>query len=203
MSVGPISRYNYAVLMRVVDTAGRAVEIPHLDIRPRLVSTISADAREYSPSKADNWSRISWRYLGTGRHWWVIADHSDVVDPFRDLSPHQNIQFLSQLSAAVLAGEQTQMTVNLPKKLSRGMSVTVESLDPAAPVSVTLSILTVDEDTGIVTFPPTTFPTGGVPTALSRISHRITAQVRLRIPAPSRVLFTSLDFSDPLNTLVE
>lgn len=203
MSLSTNSRFRFTVSVRRIDIQGRIVEPLHFDIRPRLVRKNSADNREIVPSSSDTWSRIAWRTLGDGRLYWIIADMSNVVDPFADLHPKETLDFLTQLSAGLGAGTQTQITTSDPRRVTRGMKLRIEDLDPANLISVDVVVLTTNLTTGVVTFSPTDVPAPGIPSALSRVSRLALEDVRLTTPSISRAVFESLDFNDPLQTLVD
>src|SRR4029077_167672 len=130
MSIGLTSRNNYSAIMRVVNAANFLVEKEHLDIRPTLVSIKFADNQQFSPSQTDNWSRIAWRKLGNGRYYWIIADFSQIVDPFSELSPIVKNQYITQLTTDVPAGIVNSIVVADPKRISMSMLLFVENLDP-------------------------------------------------------------------------
>lgn len=204
MSVGRESRYNYAAIMRVTDSAGFLVEREHLDIRPTLVNIVHADNREYVPSPNDNWSRIAWRKLGDGRRWWIIADYSQIVDPFTELRPVEKTKYVTQLAADIPATSSiTEFQVNHPTKVNRGDMLRIEDLDIAHQVSMDVAVLSVNETAGTVQVSPVTSPAGGIPAALSRVSRIYKEQLRIIVPSAHRAFFEALNFGNPLNVLVE
>lgn len=204
MSVGRESRYNYAPTIRVTDAAGFLVERLHLDIRPQLVNVIHPDNVEYTPSENDTWSRIGWRKLGNGRRWWIIADFSQVIDPFKELKPTTKYKYVTQLSVNVPAASTiTSITVTNAKKVKRGDSLRLEDLDQAHLVSLDVFVLAVNETTNVVTLSPIATPAGGIPFALSRVSRIYKDTLRLVIPSANRAFFEALNFGNPLNVLTE
>ena len=204
MSVGDKSRYNYSAKIRVVNSAGYLIEREHLDLRPRLQRTLHSSNIQYPTNKTDNWSRISWRMLGNGRFWWIIADYSQIIDPLSELYPEEKTRYLTQLDANLLAGERTSAIVKQTKRIKRGMVLRIEDLDPGGAMnSVDVSVLTVNATTGEITFPPITVPGGGVPSLLSRVSEVYESAVLLTIPAADKALFQAMDFGNPLNVLVD
>ncbi len=202
MSVSNISRYNHTVLIRSVNGVGEPAELDHMDIVPPLVKIKAQDNHEYIPAVNDNWSRIAWRTLGDGRHWWIIAEHSDVVDPWTDLLSKQRIQYVAQLTADVSVGVINQITVDRPKRITRGTVYRVENLDPDSLVHYDVSVLSVNNDTGVIEVTPFTVATA-IPAELSRVSLLKRDGVSLTVPNIQRVLFEALDFSSSLVTLVE
>lgn len=204
MSVGPVSRYNYAATIQVVDASGQLVEREHLDIRPPLQNVVHPDSQEFTPNEKDNWSRIGWRKLGDGRYWWIIADYSQILDPFAELRPQEKTKYLTRLSANVPAATTiTSITVSRVKEVKRGDFLRIEDLDIAHAVSFDVVVQTTNDTTGVVTFAPVVSPAGGVPSALSRVSKVYKENVRLIIPSPHRAFFEALNFTNPLNILTE
>lgn len=201
MSVGNTSRYNYSVLVQVVNSSGYLSEREHLDIRPTLTRTQHADNLQVVPTSSDTWSRVAHRMLGDGRHYWIIADYSGVIDPLSELKPEVKTKYLAQLTVDVPTGSVNKITVNTPKAVKRGMKIRVEDLDPGNRVIVELNVLYTNETTGEVSVTPFTSP--GIPAALSRVSVLYEQGVNLSVPDIHRALFQALDFHNPLNTLTE
>jgi hypothetical protein len=188
--------------MRNVDAAGRSIEHDYLDIRPSLVQTVHPDNTEYVPSPGDNWSRIAWKKLGNGRHYWIIADYSSIVDPLSELQPETKTRYVAQLTYPVQSGE-TQIRVDSVRRICRGMLLQLQDL---APLGATLegSVLGVDSTNNIVTFstPLLASPPVLIQPQLSRVSELYQEDVRLVIPSPHRALFEALNFTNAFNTLV-
>ncbi len=203
MSIGKESRYNYAVRIRRTNGAGVLIEHERFDLRPTLTRTDFNDNVEYVPLDGDSWSRVSWKTLGNGRYWWIIADYSQVVDPFSELFPQTKTRYVTQLIVDLPVGTTTEITVGRPKDIQRGMRLRVEDLNPANPVSVEMYVLGVNNDTGVVTISPVDVPVGGIPALLSRVSELYEKKPVLQVPTISRALFQALDFDNPLNILVE
>ena len=141
--IGRDSRYNYAATMLVTDAAGFLTEKPHLDIRPQLQNIINVDNQEYIPSPNDTWSRIAWRKLGHGRHWWIIADFSQTIDPFLELRPIRKTKYVTQLTVDIpgITNIITQITVADARKVKRGDVILVEDLTQTNLVSVELAVI--------------------------------------------------------------
>jgi len=204
MTIGRESRYNYSAIMRVTDAAGFLVEREHLDIRQTLVNIIHADNQEYTPSDKDTWSRIAWRKLGDGRRWWIIADYSQILDPFTELRSPVKYKYVTQLTANIAGSTSiSQFTVAHPKKVRRGDVLKLEDLNVTNLVSMEVPVLSVNETTGVVQCSPVQSPATGIPFTLSRVSRVYRDQVRLIVPSPNRALFDALNFGNPINTLVE
>ena len=194
------SRFRHTPVIRMVDANGSLLEYQHNDLRQRLTKGSPSSSREYSPTSSDTWSRIAWKFLGDGRHYWIIADLSDIIDPFGDLHPKETLDFLSRLSSDLSAGTASSITVDDPTRFNRGMLIRIEDLDLGNLVSVDVSVLSVDNSTGVITFSPTTVP--DIPALLSRVSRIVPEQVRLNVPSYSKAIFEALDFDDTSQTLV-
>lgn len=200
MSIGLESRNQYAAIIRTVNNAGALIEPDHLDIRPTLVAIVYPDNQQVIPQQTDNWSRLAWQKLGDGRRWWIIADASQVIDPFLDLSPQQQTNAITQLAVNVPAGHITQITVKSTTPLSRGMTLFVEDLNPANRVNFTTTVLDYNATTRVVNIQGVTAP--AIPFALSRISQIVTQGVSLVCPSVQRAFFEFQQFSNPLNVLI-
>lgn len=202
--IGSLSRYNYSSIVQVIDSTGQLAEREHPDIRPQLQNIVHSDNQEYTPSDTDNWSRIGWRKLGDGKHWWIIADYSEVIDPFTELRSQERLKYATQLSvAAPVATMITEITVVRPKEVRRGDVLRIEDLDPAHAVSFDVTVLSTNETLGTVQFAPTMTPAGGVPILLSRVSRVYRDNIRLVVPSVHRAYFEAMNFTNPLNTLTE
>jgi nucleoid-associated protein YgaU len=79
------SRLNLVDAVQLTDpVTGKVSQPAYVDLRQRVVG-YSADDRVMTVSSALHWSHIGLSYLGDARNWWVIADLSNVVDPFSEL----------------------------------------------------------------------------------------------------------------------
>ncbi len=85
MTIPKHSRWNRATQIVVKDTLGNDVRKPYLlPIRPyRRVSY--PDNRVYRLQRGDTWSRLSFRFFGDDKLWWILTDFNRIVDPFREL----------------------------------------------------------------------------------------------------------------------
>jgi hypothetical protein len=76
------SRLNLAPIIEYVDpVSGKLLRHHYVDIRDR-VTTTSDDDMFSTSTDARQWPHLGLQYLGDARNWWVIADLSNVVDPF-------------------------------------------------------------------------------------------------------------------------
>lgn len=202
MSVSRTSRNNYAAVIRIVNAAGELVEREHLDLRPSIVTTRLPDNSEVTPAPSDNWSRISWRMLGDGQFWWIIADWSKVVDPFQDLRPSLKTKYLAQLGADIPSGGPVaSIQVTRLRDFQRGQKIRIENLDPSNLQSVDTSVIGINGNTSSVVITPIVLSTN-LPAAMSRVSHLISQSAVLTVPSIHTALFNALDFGNSLNTLV-
>ena len=201
--INNLSRYNYAKRVRLLGGTGDLLEYERFDIRPRVVKTQYPDNAELQPSQGDNWSRLAWKSLGDGQLYWVICDFSEVIDPFSELVPEVKARYVTRLGANIAAGSQNTATLINSRGIRRGTVLRFEDLDPTHLVSVDAPVLSVESGSHVVTFSPTTFPVGGVPSTYSRVSIVSRQGVRLVCPSPQRALMQVLDFGNPLNTMEE
>ncbi len=85
MAIGPESRNNLTVVIKVLDSgSGLPLKPPYLDLRPR-VTGFSADDSYHTVTDGQSWANIALDRLGDAKSWWAIADLSGVVDPFTEL----------------------------------------------------------------------------------------------------------------------
>lgn len=204
MSVSQLSPYNYSAIVNVVDLEGNLIEHEHLDIRPRLVRVKHSDNMQYVVKPADNWSRISWKTLGNGRFYWIIADYSGVVDPFKALKKEETIEYVTQLSGSNLnPGTYTQISVVRSKRLSRGMVLRIEDINVVNRLSYDVVVRSV-EGTTVYLDTGFTIPNPKIlAVSTSRVSIVDTKSISLIIPSPNRAFFEALDFGNSLNVLSE
>lgn len=203
MAVYPESRYNYSEVIVTKDANGLPTEKPHLGIRPRLNTEDQSDIRQFVPGPEETWSRIGYARLGDGRRYWVVADYSGIIDPFRDLRKRERLQYVTQLAQPVPAsGIVDQIVVADARRLRAGMKLRVENLDPGNYTSYDVQIVNVvySSNTVVIHQIDTVL---AVPTALSRVSLVYSSGVALRYPDPERVLFDVLDFNNRLSVLQE
>lgn len=61
---------------------------PYVDLLFGLDSQdYSQNLFAYTAKVEDDWHRMAHRFFKNGTLWWVIADLSDIVDPFSELIP--------------------------------------------------------------------------------------------------------------------
>jgi hypothetical protein len=198
------SRSNYCQVIRIVDGNARLVEPEHLTLRPSLAATQHSDNQEFYGDTDFRWSQAAWQRLGSGKRWWIIADYSSIVDPFRDPQTKIVYQAKAQLRAELVGGMTvSSIPVTHPARFAVGDRIVVENLDPATPTRMEAVVQGVNSAHSAVEVIPTRVPAPGIPVALSRVSIRKLEPRRLVCPAPSRAFFECLNFGNPANTLPE
>lgn len=198
MSVPQNSRNNWSALMRVIDSEGNVIEPEHLDIRPHLVDTKHSDNTIVTVQGGENWSRLSWRTLGHGRHWWIIADYTGVVDPFEEIRAREVKKFVAQLTADMSAGPVATFLLTSARRVKRGSRLRVEDL--ATGNSFDLTVISVNVDTGRVVCNATVAP--AITAATSKVSLLLNVPAKAVVPSPQRAFFEALDFGNPMRVLV-
>lgn len=200
----PYSPYNYSAIVRVRGPNGELQEPPHLDIRPSIVRTKFSDNTDYTVAEGDNWSRIAWKMLGTGKLWWVIADFSDVLDPLSEIRIQEKLTYVAQLASPVNVGEVRILQLTDVRKIKKSSVLRVEDLTVGGRDSFDVSVLTIDKSANTVGVAPFEL-TGGspFPSTLSRVSLVKREGTKLVVPSIRRAMFDALDFRNPYNTLTE
>lgn len=83
------SRYNLTPRIRVVSGQGDLVENERVDLpyaRSLVVRSKNVATQDYVVEDGDTWSNIAARaFRGRSDLWWIIAEQSGVIDPFREL----------------------------------------------------------------------------------------------------------------------
>jgi len=91
------SRWESVDMILVIDPATRQ-PLTHVypDLRQRVVAGDSED-RFITPQGFEaQWPQMGIRYLSDAKSWWAIADLSDVVDPFTEISTETELRVPSQ-----------------------------------------------------------------------------------------------------------
>jgi len=79
------SRLQLTTAVQVVDQyTGEPTQPAFMDLRQRVTATDPSD-RFVQATDADSWGTIGLNQLLDARAWWVVADLSDVIDPFTEL----------------------------------------------------------------------------------------------------------------------
>lgn len=203
MTVGQNSRHNHSAIIRTADGAGNLLEHDHLDIRPRVSGTTYVGHTEYKVSDVDTWSRIAWAKLGDSKLWWVIADLSDVVDPYDDLHPEPQLEYRTQLGANYVVGTSTYMQLVKSKGIEMGQLLQIDHLASTA----TMQVQVVAVDTTLhrlaVRVVSSSNLSGGTTllAATSRVSEVQRAERRLIVPNYNQMAMTALDFGNQITKL--
>lgn len=97
------SRWNFTPRIRVVDSQGNLVENERVDLpydRSLVVRSNKALTQDYAVEDGDTWSNIAARaFRGRSDLWWIIAEQSGVIDPFRELQVGRVLKTISFSSA--------------------------------------------------------------------------------------------------------
>jgi hypothetical protein len=89
MSLKDGSRYLMTQIVQVVDPAtGQLLQPAFVDLRER-VSSVASDDKFFVPDASMGWAQVGISYLKDARAWWVVADLSEVIDPFTELLVNQ------------------------------------------------------------------------------------------------------------------
>ena len=84
--IDSVSRNQLTAVVTIVDpVTGEPIAPSYLDLRPRVTDFDPGD-RFITVDQASTWANIALANLGDARHWWAIADLSNVVDPFEELT---------------------------------------------------------------------------------------------------------------------
>jgi nucleoid-associated protein YgaU len=88
--IGKDSRFNATVVLRIVDNAGNQVESARLHLpysRESVINVSPSDLQDYPVQEGDTWHSIAARTLkGRSDLWWIIAEFSNVLDPFKEFA---------------------------------------------------------------------------------------------------------------------
>lgn len=83
------SRFNYSPKIRVINADGTDHENERVHLpypREVVVGVTRPDLAEYVVQAGDTWSNIAARFFrGRSDLWWVIAEFTNVLDPFSEL----------------------------------------------------------------------------------------------------------------------
>ncbi len=103
------SRNSLTSVVRIIDpVTGNLTQPAFLDLRPRVTET-AIDDRFVVADASKMWPHHGLKELGSARHWWVIADLSNVIDPFAELVPGKQLRVPSvhRFLFDILAPDQT------------------------------------------------------------------------------------------------
>lgn len=92
MSIWKNSRNTLTEVVDVVEPVfGKPTKPAFLDLRPRVTVKFPED-RFITSDASRGWAHYADARLGDARHWWVIADMTNVVDPFEELVPGKQLR---------------------------------------------------------------------------------------------------------------
>ena len=84
--IGPKSRNLLTNVVRVVSTTtGQLTQPEFVDLRQR-VSSFANDDVFVTADGASRWANLGFDRLGDAGAWWVVADLSQFIDPFEELT---------------------------------------------------------------------------------------------------------------------
>lgn len=122
--IGLDSRWNYSTRIRVIKIDGTLAENERMDMpipRVPLQKKARPDIQTYTVRDGDTWSGVAHRFLrGRSDLWWVIAEYTGVIDPFREFYTGKvlNIPTFTDVAFGVLAFDKTQVPVpNFPDEI--------------------------------------------------------------------------------------
>lgn len=104
MAFSNTSRYLLTDVVEVRNPfTNKLTEKPFVDLLDR-VTTTAFDDQGILYDTVDDWAGVAFRYLGDAKAWWVIADLSDVIDPFSELEEGKQLRApsLSRYQLSVL-----------------------------------------------------------------------------------------------------
>lgn len=77
--------------LRVVDASGVLREPAFLELPFPPGDRKYQTNRVHVVSAGETWFSVAYRRLGDARHWKILADFSDVIDPFEEFEPGDEI----------------------------------------------------------------------------------------------------------------
>ena len=89
--IHPNSRNQLTSVVEETDIFGNLVRPAFVDLRPRVTGQ-AADDRFITADASRDWTHYALESLGDARQWWVIADLSNVIDPFEELVPGRQLR---------------------------------------------------------------------------------------------------------------
>lgn len=107
MSLKVNSRYLLTEVIRVIDpVSGRVARKPFVDIRQR-VTTFASDDRFIRYDTVSGWANLGLKFLVDANAWWVIADLSNIVDPFEELVENAELRApsVARFNFGILPGD--------------------------------------------------------------------------------------------------
>lgn len=86
------SRINRTFIIHYTDLIGNLLRSPYIDLIYRLEKEqYSGNLFLYQVRIGDNWFNAARKLLKNSKLWWIMADLSDVVDPFTEFIPGLNL----------------------------------------------------------------------------------------------------------------
>ena len=92
MAVKINSRNTLTEVVELLDAATQAkLEPTHVDLRQRVTET-GPDDQLITVTATQSWPGLGLTHLDDPTAWWVIADLSDIIDPFTELVPGRELR---------------------------------------------------------------------------------------------------------------
>lgn len=206
MTIGRNSRNNFAVVRRITTASGAVAEFDQLDMRNHLTKTDYRDNRTIQVRDEESWSRLAWRTLGNGRHWWIIADYSKVVDPFAEIVRRESLAFIDNPLADIAIAPLPSDTVRVlhPLRFRKGMLLEIEDMASGLKARAAVTLAQDDGTLKVASVSPR-FDTSSPPpeglwlrAATTRIMLVSTTEPIVTAPTTARAMFEAFDFRNPV-----
>lgn len=95
MAVNSKSRWNRTQLIRYRDQQGKPLRRTHFDYLPRYQQIDRPGNRFYRVQQGDDWGNMAGRLYRDENVWWALAEFNQVIDPFDELVPGEQMTLVS------------------------------------------------------------------------------------------------------------
>ena len=89
------SRWNRTQIIQVRDQFGKPLRRNHFDYLPRYNAIDRPGNRFYRIQQGDDWGNLAGRLYRDENVWWALAEFNQVIDPFDELVPGQQMTLVS------------------------------------------------------------------------------------------------------------
>ena len=90
--IDQFSRINRTFILHYTTVIGLYLMPPYVDLLYPLESKdYTGSLFLYNAKVGDEWHKLAYRFFKNGSLWWVIADLSNIVDPFSELIPGKEL----------------------------------------------------------------------------------------------------------------
>lgn len=89
--INQFSRINRTFILHYTTLIGTYIMPPYVDVLYGLNRVEYTGLFAYSLKLQDDWHTLAYKFFKNGSLWWVIADLSDVLDPFSALIPGNSV----------------------------------------------------------------------------------------------------------------